>query len=148
MGNILWFVALGCLFAGVGVGVLIAKLSSQIHKQHWQTSAEQAKFGVLTQKLVHEIRNRLISISMNLQLLDEDFSLKYEDGVDLTDRIHRVREEVDRLDSILTNFRRYAKLPPPKFELAKPAELITDILGSGIDAVKLLAGNPLLLLPF
>ena len=128
MGNILWFVALGCLFAGVGVGVLIAKLSSQIHKQHWQTSAEQAKFGVLTQKLVHEIRNPLNSISMNLQLLDEDFSQKYEDGVDLTDRIHRVREEVDRLDSILTNFRRYAKLPPPKFELAKPTELIEEVL--------------------
>ena len=90
MGNILWFVALGCLFAGVGVGVLIAKLSSQIHKQHWQTAAEQAKFGVLTQKLVHEIRNPLNGISMNLQLLDEDLSQKYEDGVDLANRIHRV----------------------------------------------------------
>ena len=108
MGNILWLVALGCLFAGVGVGVLFAKLSTRIHKQHWQTPEEQAEFGVLTQKLVHEIRNPLNGISMNLQLLDEDLSQKYEDGVDLANRIHRVCEEVDRLDSILTNFRRYA----------------------------------------
>ena len=116
MGNILWLVVLGCLFVGVGVGILIAKLSNQIHKRHWQTQAEQEQIGVLTQKLVHEIRNPLNGISMNLQLLDEDFSQGHESGVDLTNRVHRVRKEVDRLDLILTNFRRYAKLPPTSFE--------------------------------
>ena len=28
----------------------------------------------------------------------------------------------------MTNFRRYAKLPPPKFELTKPTELIEEVL--------------------
>ena len=128
MGNILWLVVLGCLFVGVGVGILIAKLSNQIHKRHWQTQAEQEQIGVLTQKLVHEIRNPLNGISMNLQLLDEDFSQGHENGVDLTNRVHRVRQEVDRLDLILTNFRRYAKLPPPKFELSEPIELMEEVL--------------------
>jgi len=128
MENILWFAVPGCLFVGVGIGILITRRSKQIHKQPWQTQTEQAQIGVLTQKLVHEIRNPLNSISMNLQLLEEDFSQSHGNDVNLANRIHRVHTEVDRLDLILTNFRRYTKLPPPNFELSKPIELIEEVL--------------------
>ena len=128
MGNILWLVVLGCLFVGIGIGVLITKLSSQMHEQSWHGQTVQMQIGPLTQKLIHEIRNPLNSISLNLQLLDEDFSQRHRNGVDLIDRIHRVRKEVDRLDLILTNFRRYAKLPPPRFELSNLIELMEEVL--------------------
>ncbi len=81
--------------------------------------------SVLARELVHEIRNPLNSISLNLQLLEEDLSGMQED---LQKRVRRIRGEVEHLDQILTDFRRYAKLPPLNLETADLAMLIEEVL--------------------
>ena len=83
----------------------------------------------LIRELVHEIRNPLNSISLNLQLLAEDLSgIQEEEREDLQKRVRRISGEVERLDQVLTDFGRYAKLPPLKLETCDLAMLIEEVL--------------------
>ena len=83
----------------------------------------------LTRELVHEIRNPLNSVNLNLQILEEDLSAeKPSSPSDLQKRVQRIRREVERLDRILTDFRRYANLPPLTFETCDLAVLIEEVL--------------------
>jgi signal transduction histidine kinase len=83
----------------------------------------------LVKELVHEIRNPLNSISLNLQLLAEDLSgIQGEEREDLQKRVRRIGGEVERLDQVLTDFGRYAKLPPLKLETCDLAMLIEEVL--------------------
>ncbi len=83
----------------------------------------------LTRELVHEIRNPLNSVNLNLQILEEDLSAeKPSSPTDLQKRVQRIRGEVERLDRILTDFRRYANLPPLAFETCDLAVLIEEVL--------------------
>jgi signal transduction histidine kinase len=70
--------------------------------------------GEIAGSLAHEIRNPLNTINMNVQLLEEQLVDKEEAVVK---KIHRVRNEVIRLDGILTSFLRFAR--PPKLSLKK-----------------------------
>lgn len=84
---------------------------------------------VLTRELVHEIRNPLNSINLNLQILEEDLSAENRrDPGDSQRRVQRIRGEVERLERILTDFRRYASLPPLTFETCDLAPLIEEVL--------------------
>ena len=83
----------------------------------------------LTRELVHEIRNPLNSVNLNLQILEEDLSAENPSSpVDLQKRVRRIRREVERLNRILTDFRRYANLPPLTVETCDLAMLIEEVL--------------------
>ena len=83
----------------------------------------------LTRELVHEIRNPLNSINLNLQILEEDLSAENPSAPsDLQKRVQRIRREVEHLDRILTDFRRYANLPPLTVEACDLAVLIEEVL--------------------
>ena len=83
----------------------------------------------LTRELVHEIRNPLNSVNLNLQILEEDLSAeKPSSSTDLQKRVQRIRGEVEHLERILTDFRRYANLPPLTFETCDLAVLIEEVL--------------------
>jgi two-component system, NtrC family, sensor histidine kinase HydH len=85
--------------------------------------------NILARELVHEIRNPLNSISLNLQLLEEDLSIIESDNQDdLLKRTRRIRREVDRLDRILTDFRRYARLPSLTLQTCELGRLIEEVL--------------------
>ena len=69
------------------------------------------QFNSFARELVHEIRNPLNSVSLNLQLIEEDLAVigtKEADSV-LT-RTRRIRSEIERLNQILTDFRRFTGL--------------------------------------
>ena len=61
--------------------------------------------------IAHEIRNPLNTMSITLQLLEEDLAGESEPDRDavLAD-VGRVRREVDRLERILSDFQRYARM--------------------------------------
>ena len=83
----------------------------------------------LTRELVHEIRNPLNSINLNLQILEEDLSVENPNAPsEVQKRVRRIRGEVERLDRILTDFRRYANLPPLTFEACDLVVLIEEVL--------------------
>ena len=83
-----------------------------LHQQRTEGKSPKPR-DTLVRELVHEIRNPLNSISLNLQLLAEDLSeIEGTKRGDLQKRVRRISGEVERLDQVLTDFGRYAKLPP------------------------------------
>ena len=68
-----------------------------------------AFLGAIAGGLVHEIRNPLSTLNLNLQLMEEEWE-GADDGRALRtlDRIQTLRREVARLEEILNDFLRYA----------------------------------------
>ncbi len=61
--------------------------------------------------LAHEIRNPLNTISITLQMLEEDLGAdERPEPSELLSDVQRVRGEVDRIEGILSDFQRYARL--------------------------------------
>ena len=114
------------IVAGIAIVTIQRQRPVQAGKRSDDKSLEQV--NVLVRELVHEIRNPLNSINLNLELLEEDLSDTQRDPDDLQQRVRRVRGEVGRLDRILTDFRRYAKLPPLTLETCDLARLIEEVL--------------------
>ncbi len=73
--------------------------------------AQYAEISQLAGGLAHEIRNPLSTLSLNLDLLDEDFQ-----GAEtlrdrrVKDRVGRLKREVQRLYDIVENFLRFARV--------------------------------------
>jgi len=79
--------------------------------------AQYAEISQLAGGLAHEIRNPLSTLSLNLDLLLEDF----QNPETLRDRrvlqrVERLRHEVQRLFAILENFLRFARVQDLKLE--------------------------------
>jgi signal transduction histidine kinase len=65
--------------------------------------------GAVAGGLVHEIRNPLSTLRLNLQLMEEDWAGSGEPRVHRTlERIETLQREVSRLEDILNDFLRYA----------------------------------------
>jgi len=80
--------------------------------------------GGMVSKLAHELRNPLNTISVNLQLLEEDCA-KMNDGKVLN-RLRVARKEINRLEHVLSDFLRFAR--PAILEL-KPVDINKVIAG-------------------
>lgn len=87
------------------------------------------QFDALTRELVHEIRNPLNSVNLNLQLIEEDLAvIRSPEASGALERTRRIRSEIERLNQILTDFRRFASLPPLSFQQCDLGELIEEVL--------------------
>jgi len=98
------------------------------------------RLNTLTRKLIHEIRNPLNSVSLNLQLLEENLSkldTEYKhnqretinfDKDKAIVQVERISREVDRLNRILKDFSRYAKLPELEFQDTNLEKLIEEVI--------------------
>ena len=83
--------------------------------------AQYAEISQLAGGLAHEIRNPLSTLSLNLDLLAEDF----QDAETPRDRrvlqkIERLRRESQRLQDILENFLRFARVQDLKLDADRP----------------------------
>lgn len=100
-----------------------------------------SRFNTVTRKFIHEIRNPLNSVSLNLQLLEENFTKTKDNDVQEQNdnlsnfdkdraavQLGRIRREVDRLNRILKDFRRYAKLPELELQDTEIGNLIEEVL--------------------
>ncbi len=85
--------------------------------------------GGMVSKLAHELRNPLNTISVNLQLLEEDCA-KFNDEKILK-RLRVSRNEINRLEHLLSDFLRFAK--PATLDL-KPTDL-DHLLGGFIEFI-------------
>ncbi len=95
-------------------------------------SAELDSLNTLAAGLVHEIKNPLNAISINLQLLNEDLqNSNLEKDSKMSRRVRLLQNEVNRLDSILSDFLRFAK----KHELHLEECDINEVLDSVLDFI-------------
>ena len=128
--NITWWLVSSGLVLILAIGILMVAARRQRYLRAQKLSNDHSKpTHPPTRELVHEIRNPLNSINLNLQILEEDLSAADPDSAcDLRKRVRRIRGEVEHLDRILTDFRRYANLPPLTFETCDLAVLIEEVL--------------------
>ena len=84
---------------------------------HQTASAQYAEISQLAGGLAHEIRNPLSTLSLNLDLLAEDFQ-DPETPRDrrVIKRVERLQHEVQRLYGIVENFLRFARVQELKLE--------------------------------
>ena len=127
--NVTWWLIPSGLILVLAVGILIVAAKRRRYLRPQAFNNEPTKAHLTTRELVHEIRNPLNSISINLQILEEDLSAGNPSSLsDLQKRVRRIRGEVEHLNRILTDFRRYANLPSLKFETCDLAVLIEEVL--------------------
>jgi signal transduction histidine kinase len=90
--------------------------------------AQYAEVSQLAGGLAHEIRNPLSTVSLNLDLLAEDFQ-KPETTRDrrVLQRIDRLRNEVHRLHGILESFLRFARVQDLKLEVTDLNEIVEEL---------------------
>ena len=92
-------------------------------------SAELDSLNTLAAGLVHEIKNPLNAISINLQLLNEDLqNSNIEKDSKMSRRVKLLQNEVSRLDSILSDFLRFAKRHELHLEECDINEVIDSVL--------------------
>lgn len=128
--NVTWWLVSSGIILILAVCILTVVARRRRYMRAQELSNEHSKpTHPLTRELVHEIRNPLNSVNLNLQILEEDLSAEKPSAPsDLQKRVQRIRREVERLNRILTDFRRYANLPPLTFETCDLAMLIEEVL--------------------
>ena len=114
--------------------VILAIIAGVIRRRHGRrptATGEKSsdQFDAHARELVHEIRNPLNSVSLNLQLIEEDLlSVEIQEADKALNRIRRIRSEIERLNQILTDFRRFTELPPLSFRQCNLGMLIEEVL--------------------
>ena len=79
--------------------------------------------------LAHEIKNPLNTMRINLQLLEEEWEQSDESSKNKAQRrFGTLNQEIDRLEEILNDFLRFARLPQPNFEAHDISLLINELL--------------------
>jgi two-component system sensor histidine kinase HydH len=90
--------------------------------------AQYAEISQLAGGLAHEIRNPLSTLSLNLDLLAEDFhNPESTRDVRVAQRVDRLRHEVRRLHAILESFLRFARVQDLKLEPTDLNAVIDDL---------------------
>ncbi len=104
-------------------------------------SERLATIGKFASQIAHEVRNPLSSISLNLEMLDDEFN--DSDG-DARNLIRSVLRELDRLNGIVGEYLQFARFPKPHPRKGQIEEVIAELSDSftapdGVKLVKELA---------
>jgi signal transduction histidine kinase len=101
-----------------------------LEKQQQLVQAEKlATVGKMAAKVAHEIRNPLGSISLNLELLEDELrSPGSESGEEGQRLVGAIQGQVDTLNAVVEEYLRFARLPAPKMEVVQVEDLLRDLL--------------------
>jgi signal transduction histidine kinase len=95
-------------------------------------SERLATIGQMSAKVSHEVRNPLSSISLNLELLEDELAALPEDRrSEVGQLVKSMRSQVDVLSAVTEGYLRFARLPKAKLEieaLAPPIEELADFV--------------------
>jgi two-component system NtrC family sensor kinase len=89
-------------------------------------SERLATIGRFAAQIAHEIRNPLASISLNLEMLEEEVG----DVGDPPELIHSVLREVDRLNGIVSEYLQFSRFPKPRPEEGRIDDVISELRDS------------------
>jgi signal transduction histidine kinase len=98
-------------------------------KKNNSDSNNQNPLNTLAAGLVHEIKNPLNTLSVNLQLIEEDLQNHHlEKDLKISKKVRLLQKEVCRLENILSDFLRFAKKQKLHFEKCNINEIIDSVL--------------------
>lgn len=115
-----------------------------------QLRAQYAEIAVLAGQLAHEIKNPLSTISLNVELLGEDFAQADSPRERRAlERLARVQRECRRLQELLNDFLNFARAQPRDLAEHDLNHLLEELLdfhrpqaeAAGIEVVRLLDRN-------
>ena len=87
-----------------------------------------ATIGQISAKVSHEVRNPLSSISLNLELLEDELALLPTDRrTEMARLLGAVQSQVDVLCEVTEEYLLYARLPKPKLGMASLRALIASL---------------------
>ena len=119
------------LIAGLTAAVLLLayliiwRLWSHGQRLEYQAreSERMAYIGTLASGLAHEIRNPLNSLNLNMQMLEEEMAVR--PTAQSSSRIMAItRDEIHRLERLVTEFLLYAKPPPLNLATVPAVQLL------------------------
>lgn len=116
---------LGLILGGVVVGWLLRR--TQQAEEKARERQRLAYLGTLASGLAHEIRNPLNSLSLNMQLIEEEVGEVHAPGGDGASRrglLAITRSELARLERLVSDFLAYARPPELRPEEVAAAELM------------------------
>jgi len=110
-------------------GILLLKDMTEIRKmeERIQRSSRLAALGQLTQRLVHEIRNPLSAMDINLQLLQERLGDSSQDS-EIARYLEIIGTETRRLNDVLRNAQVFSKPELPDLEKVDLHQVIQQVL--------------------
>ena len=90
-------------------------------------SERLATIGHMSAKVSHEVRNPLSSISLNVELLeDEAIALPADRRAEMARLLGVIRSQIDVLHSVTEGYLRFARLPKPKRETITLPAILAD----------------------
>jgi signal transduction histidine kinase len=87
-------------------------------------SERLATIGKFASQVAHEIRNPLSSISLNLELLDDEVKGSGEEARNL---IRSVMREVDRLNDIVAEYLQFSRFPKPHLKRGRIDNVVREL---------------------
>jgi signal transduction histidine kinase len=97
----------------------------QLQQKELLQSERLAAVGQLSAEVVHEIRNPLNAISLNIDWLENELS---SDNAEIGRSLKSISREIERLHQITESYLIRARLPMPETEKTEVNELIEEIL--------------------
>jgi signal transduction histidine kinase len=88
-------------------------------------SERLATIGRFASQIAHEIRNPLSSISLNIELLEDELSDSSDEARNL---IRSVLKELDRLNDIVSEYLQFSRFPKPHLKRGHVDEVIHDLV--------------------
>jgi signal transduction histidine kinase len=93
------------------------------------TSAQYAELAELASSFIHEIKNHLSTLSLNLQLLSEDFQdPQSQRERRALERVQRLQTECQRLVDVSNDFLRFARLKDLELAPAQLPEVVEEMV--------------------
>ena len=91
-------------------------------------SERLATIGQMSAKVSHEVRNPLSSISLNVELLEDELSaLPHERRAEAGHLVGAIRTQVDTLSAVTEGYLQFARLPKPKLHVVSLGPVIADL---------------------
>jgi signal transduction histidine kinase len=86
-------------------------------------SERLATIGRFASQIAHEVRNPLSSISLNVELLEDELQGSNDEARSL---IRSVLRELDRLNDIVSEYLQFSRFPKPNLKRSRVDQVITD----------------------
>jgi signal transduction histidine kinase len=90
-------------------------------------SERLATIGKFASQVAHEIRNPLSSISLNLELLEDELKASSDEAASL---IRSVMREVDRLNDIVGEYLQFSRFPKPQLKRGRIENVVKELAAS------------------
>jgi len=98
-------------------------------QDHLVHSERLATIGRMSAEMAHQVRNPLSSISLNLELLEDEIGRIRRPGPgDSEELLTAIHKEIENLVDVTESYLRFAKLPPFRWEMADLSEVVRGVI--------------------